>query len=87
MRRFLFGVVIASVTAAMPAWAFGGDREIAKSVIAELQQHKAAGNLKGFDIDLKVEDGVVYLTGEVANRAQRAIVEQAAVNQVGQSKL
>jgi osmotically-inducible protein OsmY len=87
MRRFLFGVVIASVTAAMPAWAFGGDREIAQSVMAELQQHKAAGHLKAFDIDLKVEDGVVYLTGEVASEAQRAIVERAAMNEVGRVNL
>lgn len=87
MRRFLFGVVIASVTAAMPAWAFGGDREIAQTVMAELQQHKAAGELKGFDIDLKVEDGIVYLTGEVASQAQREIVEHAAINEVGQANL
>ncbi|MCC7333465.1 MAG: BON domain-containing protein [Pirellulaceae bacterium] len=87
MRRFLFGVVIASVTAAMPAWALGGDREIAQSVIAELQQHKAAGELKGFDIDLKVEDGVVYLTGEVASRAQRAIVERAVLNEVSEANV
>lgn len=87
MRRFLFGVVIASVTAAMPAWAFGGDREIAQSVMAELQQHKAAGQLKGFDIDLQVQDGVVYLTGQVASEAQRAIVERAAMNEVGRVNL
>lgn len=87
MRRFLFGVVIASITAAMPAMAFGGDREIAQTVMAELQQYKAAGALKGFDIDLKVEDGVVYLTGEVASSAQREIVERAAMNEVGQANL
>jgi osmotically-inducible protein OsmY len=87
MRRFLFGVVIASVTAAMPAWALGGDREIAQTVMAELQQHKAAGQLKGFDIDLKVQDGVVYLTGQVASEAQRAIVERAAMNEVGRANL
>lgn len=87
MRRFLFGVVIASVTAAMPVWAFGGDREIAKSVMTELQQQKSAGKLKGFDIDLKVEDGVVYLTGEVASAAQRALVATAAVNAVGPDNL
>lgn len=87
MRRFLFGVVIASITAAMPAWALGGDREIAQSVMAELQQHKAAGTLKGFEIDLKVEDGVVYLTGKVASQAQKALVLRAAVNEVGQDNL
>lgn len=83
MRRFLFGVVIASVTAAMPAWAFGGDREIAKSVMSELQQQKAAGNLKGFDIDLKVEDGIVFLTGKVANQAQQSLVVNAAAQAAG----
>jgi osmotically-inducible protein OsmY len=83
MRRFLFGVVIASVTAAMPAWAFGGDREIAKSVMSELQQQKAAGNLKGFDIDLKVEDGIVFLTGKVANQAQHSLVLNAAAQAAG----
>ncbi len=83
MRRFLFGVVIASVTAAMPAWAFGGDREIAKTVMSELQQHKAAGNLKGFDIDLKVEDGIVFLTGKVASKAQRSLVIDAAAQAAG----
>ena len=50
MRRFLFGVVIASAAAVTPAWAYGGDREIAKAVMAELQQHKADGLLKGFDM-------------------------------------
>lgn len=87
MRRFLFGVVIASVAAAMPAWAFGGDREIAKAVMSELQEHKAAGNLKGFDIDLKVEDGVVFLDGRVASRSQRALIAQAAADAVGVGNL
>lgn len=87
MRRFLFGVVIASVATAMPTWAFGGDREIAKAVMAELQQHKAAGNLKGFDLDMQVEDGVVYLNGHVSSRTQRALVAQAAANAVGEDKL
>ncbi|HBE66675.1 MAG TPA: BON domain-containing protein [Planctomycetaceae bacterium] len=83
MRRFLFGVVIASVTAAMPVSAFGGDREIAKTVMGQLEQHQSAGRLKGFDIDMKVEGGVVYFTGEVASSAQLQIVEAAAREAVG----
>jgi osmotically-inducible protein OsmY len=83
MRRFLFGVVIASVTAALPNAAMGGDREIAKSVMSELQQYKDAGQLKGFDINLKVEDGIVYLSGEVANREQRSLIAQAAATAAG----
>lgn len=83
MRRFLFGVVIASVTVAVPTLALGGDREIAKTVMSELQQYKSAGQLKGFDINLKVEDGVVYLSGEVANREQRSLIAQAAASAAG----
>lgn len=87
MRRFLFGVVIASVTTVMPAWAYGGDREIAKTVMTELQQYKDAGQLKGFDINLKVEDGIVYLMGEVANRNQRALIAKAAANAAGSANV
>jgi osmotically-inducible protein OsmY len=87
MRRFLFGVVIASVATAMPSWAFGGDREIAKTVMTELQQYKEAGQLKGFDVNLKVEDGIVYLMGEVANRNQRALIAKAAANAAGSSNV
>jgi osmotically-inducible protein OsmY len=87
MRRFLFGVVIASVSATMPAWAFGGDREIAKTVMSELQQYKDAGQLKGFDVNLKVEDGVVYLMGEVANRNQRALIAKAAASAAGSANV
>ncbi|RMF42148.1 MAG: BON domain-containing protein [Planctomycetota bacterium] len=87
MRRFLFGVVIASVTTAMPAWAMGGDREIAKAVMTKLQQQKAAGLLRGFDIDLKVQEGVVYLDGRVASQAQYELVAQAASEVAGQGKL
>lgn len=87
MRRFLFGVVIASAAAVTPAWAYGGDREIAKAVMAELQQHKADGLLKGFDIDLKVEDGVVFLNGKVATSDQRKLVADAALNSAGEGNL
>jgi osmotically-inducible protein OsmY len=78
MRKFFFGALIASFTAAMPCLAMGGDREIAQAVMTQLQQHKAEGQLKGFDLDLKVEEGVVYLTGSVSSPAQKALVENAA---------
>lgn len=83
MRRFLLGVVIASATAAMPLEAHGGDREIAKNVMTELQQFQDAGQLKGFDINMKVEDGVVYLTGEVATSRQRSMIVRSAAKAAG----
>lgn len=87
MRKFLFGALIASMTATMPSLALGGDREIAQAVMAQLQQHKAEGSLKGFDLDLKVEDGVVYLNGTVSSPAQKRLVEQAASNAAGAREL
>ncbi len=87
MRRFLFSAVIASVTAALPAWAVGGDREIAQAIMAKLQEHKADGSLKGFDIDLKVDQGVVYLNGSVKSQAQRALVAYAASTAEGVNDL
>ncbi|MGN6133044.1 MAG: BON domain-containing protein [Aureliella sp.] len=87
MRRFLFGVVIASVSAAMPSWALGGDREIAEGIMTQLQQAKSQGVLKGFDLDLKVESGVVYLTGNVRSPAQHAIVVEAVERTGGVAQL
>ncbi len=78
MRKFFFGALIASMTVALPCVAMGGDREIAQAVMSQLQQHKAEGQLKGFDLDLKVEEGVVYLTGSVSSQAQKTLVENAA---------
>src|SRR5690349_20172939 len=83
MRRFLFGVVIASVSAAMPSWAMGGDREIAEGIMTQLQQAKSQGMLKGFDLDLKVESGVVYLTGNVRSAAQHTLVVDAVERTTG----
>ena len=87
MRRFLFGVVIASVTAAMPSWAFGGDREIAEGIMTQLQQAKSQGMLKGFDLDLKVESGVVYLSGNVRSAAQHSLVVEAVERTTGVAQL
>ncbi|MCC6509073.1 MAG: BON domain-containing protein [Pirellulaceae bacterium] len=87
MRRFLFGVVIATVTAALPSWAFGGDREIAEGIMSQLQQAKSQGRLKGFDLDLKVESGVVYLTGNVRSNAQRELVLDAVDRTTGVADL
>ena len=87
MRRFLFGVVIASMAAAIPNWAMGGDREIAEGIMTQLQQAKSEGKLKGFDLDLKVESGVVYLTGNVRSAAQHALIVDAVERTGGVAQL
>jgi osmotically-inducible protein OsmY len=70
MRRFFLGMAIASLTAGAPLTAFGGDREIADAIVSTLKQKQTDGTLKGFDIDLSVDDGKVVIGGTVANQAQ-----------------
>ncbi len=81
MRRFFLGIVIASMTAAAPMSALGGDREVA--VISALKKQQSTGALKGFDLDLSVKDGKVTLTGNVANQEQLNTVLNAARNASG----
>ncbi len=83
MRRFFLGLAIASLTASAPISAFGGDREIADSIISAIKSQQSSGGLKGFDIDLSVESGVVMLTGSVANYDQAAVVLHAAHQATG----
>ncbi|MEQ1824599.1 MAG: BON domain-containing protein [Pirellula sp.] len=78
MRRFFLGMAIASLTAGAPMTAFGGDREIADAIVSTLKQKQTDGTLKGFDIDLSVEDGKVAISGSVANQSQLDSVLQIA---------
>ena len=83
MRRFFLGMAIASLTAGAPLTAFGGDREIADAIVSTLKQKQADGALKGFDIDLSVEDGKVVIGGTVANQAQLDSVLNVAAKTAG----
>jgi len=78
MRRFFLGMAIASLTAGAPLTAFGGDREIADAIVSTLKSKQTDGTLKGFDIDLSVEDGKVVIGGTVANQTQLDSVLQVA---------
>lgn len=67
-RLFQFAMIAAMM--ALPAIAMGGDAEIAQSIVKQLQAKKSEGSLKGFNIGLRVEEGVVWLEGHVSNPAQ-----------------
>jgi len=69
-------MAIASLTASAPWTAFGGDREIADAIIATVK--KAQIDLKGFDVDLTVENGNVTVSGAAANQQQLDRVMVAA---------
>lgn len=73
MRRLMIGLTLVCMAALIPLWARGDDRQIAQEIIQQLQQHKDAGELKGFGIDLQVEKGIVMIEGRVSTAEQRQL--------------
>lgn len=78
MRRFLFGMAIATMSVAAPMSAVAEDRDIADAIVYNLKQQQTNGSLRGFDINLNVEGGTVTFTGKVANEEQLTSVLKAA---------
>jgi hypothetical protein len=72
MRRYVFRLAILTLAALFPAVVRAGDQEIAQQIVQKLQAEKQAGELKGFSIDLSVEEGTVWLSGRVADADQQA---------------
>ena len=63
-------MAIASLTAGAPLTAFGGDREIADAIVSTLKQKQIDGTLRGFDLELSIQEGKVVIGGTFANKAQ-----------------
>ncbi len=78
MRRLVLGVAILALAATTLTWAVAGDQDIAREITERLRKEQEAGNLRSFNVNLKVADGNVTLDGQVANKAQRALVSETA---------
>jgi hypothetical protein len=72
MRRYVFRLAILSLAALGTGAVRGDDQQIAQQIIEKLQAEKQAGTLKGFSIDLQVDEGTVWLSGRVASDQQQA---------------
>jgi hypothetical protein len=72
MRRYVFRLAILSLAVLGPSVVRGDDQQIAQQIVSKLQAEKKAGALKGFSIDLQVDEGTVWLSGRVANPDQQA---------------
>jgi hypothetical protein len=72
MRRYVFRLAMLTLAAFGPGVARGDDQKIAEQIVQKLQAEKQAGTLKGFSIDLQVDEGTVWLSGRVANADQQA---------------
>jgi len=72
MRRYVFRLAILSLAVLGPSLVRGDDQQIAQQIVGKLQTEKQAGTLKGFSIDLQVDEGTVWLSGRVASADQQA---------------
>ncbi|NUQ62552.1 MAG: BON domain-containing protein [Pirellulales bacterium] len=67
MRRLFVGLVVAAATVLAPIGALAGNQEVAETIAASLRE---SGQLHGFKIGVKYQDGTAWLRGEVANQEQ-----------------
>lgn len=78
MRRFALSLAVATVAFASSSLCLADDQQIAQAIVEKLREHQNQGQLKGFDIDLNVEDGKVTMTGNVSNEGQHQIAIDSA---------
>ena len=77
MRRLLLGIAVA-VAALMPAVSMADDQQIADYIKSRLQAEQQRGNLRGFNVDMRVDRGTVWFKGFVANPQQEMLILRTA---------
>lgn len=78
MRRLCLGLAIATMLVMMPKAVNADDQQIADKIMQGLQSAKQQGQLKGFQVDMKVQDGTVWFSGFVANSQQEQTIFDVA---------
>ena len=74
MRKYFVGLAIMTIAALTTNLVNADDQQIAEQVVEGLKDYQAEGELRGFAIDLEVEEGTVLLVGHVANKGQQLLV-------------
>jgi hypothetical protein len=74
MRRYVFGLAMLTLALLAPTVVRGNDQEIAQQIGQRLEAEKKAGSLKGFKIDVQVDDGTVWMSGSVSTSQQQTTV-------------
>ena len=77
MRVFMLGIAVA-VAALMPSFSMANDQQIADFVKAKLQMEQQNGNLSGFNVDMRVDNGAVWFSGFVSNTDQEQLILKTA---------
>jgi hypothetical protein len=77
MRRFMLGLVIAAATL-VPNLATANDQAIARHIMSRLQLEQQRGTLKGFHVDMRVDQGTVWYQGFVSTQEQKDLILRTA---------
>ena len=77
MRRLVLSFAVA-VTSLMPSVGMADDTQIAEYVKSQLQEQQQMGNLKGFNVDMRVDRGTVWFEGFVSNKDQQMTILKTA---------
>ena len=77
MRRLVLGIAVA-VTSLMPVVGMADDQKIADFIKSRLQAEQQQGNLQGFNVDMRVEQGTVWFKGHVSNSNQEMTILKTA---------
>jgi osmotically-inducible protein OsmY len=86
MRRYFVTLALIAIVLA-PLGASANDRQIAEQIVRSLKQRKAAGELQGFNIDLQVDKGAVWLKGYVSKPEQEQLALDIARRVEGVEKV
>ncbi len=86
MRRYFVSLAMIAIVLA-PLGASANDRQIAEQIVRSLKQRKAAGELQGFNIDLQVDKGAVWLKGYVSKPEQEQLALDIARRVEGVEKV
>jgi len=74
----MIGLVMVAITGMTVSVTSANDTEIAQTIVDKLREQKELGNLRGFELDVKVEQGCVWMEGRVADAEQRALALEIA---------
>jgi BON domain len=77
MRRLFFGLAFASLVG-VAGMASADDQAIANHIVGKLRDAQDQGQLKDFDLNMEVTDGVVWFKGQVDSAAQETLVLKTA---------
>ena len=78
MRHIVTWMAFMAIAALLPQLAAAGDVEIAQQIAAQLRAQKDAAQLKGFHIGVKVENGKVWMKGQVSDAQQQMLALDVA---------